>query len=83
MDTNNKRNHYFWRCDSKLHCYDASDESGNCTLVIPECDYSVDKPPIANEVVEEGTEVPNTIITAHVTIRKTSIKSIEMIICIK
>ena len=61
-----------FRCDNKFHCKDSSDEE-NCSdmLVNPEQDYDLGSPPISSQVVDEDTQVPNTIITAHITIRET------------
>ena len=39
-------------------------------LVNPGQDYDLGSPPISSRVVEEDTEVPNTMITAHITIRQ-------------
>ena len=57
----------FLRCDNKFHCHDKSDEV-NCSMVAIDPSYDALKPPRPADIVEEGTNVPNTIITAHVTI---------------
>ena len=55
------------RCDNKFHCHDHSDEV-NCSRVAKGPLYIAEMPPTPADIVEEGENVPHTIITAHVTI---------------
>ena len=55
------------RCDNKFHCHDHSDED-NCTRVAIDPFYDPYMPPTPANIVEEGANVPHTIITAHITI---------------
>ena len=58
---------FILRCDNKFHCHDYSDED-NCIMLDINPLYDSHKPPKPADIVEEGTNVPHTIVTAHVTI---------------
>ena len=56
-----------FECDNKFHCNDYSDER-DCSLVDLSSYYDASKPPTPADIVQEGAQVPHTIIAAHVTI---------------